>query len=213
MGSYCRSHFSTWDKHSRLYFTTSQNDPIWACGSHFKTCDKNSWSCVIKLWFNSFIVTSRVISHYVMNSTADISYHQKIPRFLYTKWHSECRQSPSMRSYGMVRGSHFSTWNKHSRSYFIILWYNSPFVTRRDIVLHVMIPTGDISLYYQGTPSFPSFRPENGIGTAYIYYRWDRIARCVGVIFQHEINTPGFISINRKITPHARFPFSQLEDS
>ena len=41
----------------------------------------------------------------------------------------------------------------------------------RNIVLHVMIPVGDISLCYQGTPRFPSFWPENGIGNAYIYYR------------------------------------------
>ena len=33
---------------------------------------------------------------------------------------------------------------------------------------------------------FPFLKPRKGLANACIHYRWDRIAWCVGVIFQHE---------------------------
>ena len=70
--------FLTWDKHPRSYFIMSQNNPLWTCGSHFTTWDKNSWGYLIKLWFNSFIVTSnRVISLYTRWTQLEIFHNTK----------------------------------------------------------------------------------------------------------------------------------------
>ena len=46
------------------------------------------------------------------------------------------------------------------------------------------------------------FGPDNGILNAYIYNRWDRIAWCVGVIFQRKMSIPGVISLYHRTTPH-----------
>ena len=46
------------------------------------------------------------------------------------------------------------------------------------------------------------FQPRKGLANACIQYRWDRIARCVGIILRHEVSTPRVISLYHILTPN-----------
>ena len=66
-----------------------------------------------------------------------------------------------------------------------------------DIVLHwtepeICVTSWEVSLLH----------PSKGLTNTCIQYRWDRIAWCVGVIFQHEGRTPRVIILYHLMTPH-----------
>ena len=126
-----------------------------------------------------------------------------------------------MGTYCMVCRSQFSTWDKRSRSSFIIFGYNSPFFLPDDRYCI----TCDLLIWIYFTFSKAN---ENGLTNAYIHYGWDRIAlvcrnhfstwdkhsrnyfiksqnnspyECVGVISQHCIRTARVISSYYDISP------------
>ena len=141
--------------------------------------------------------TSRDIVLHVMNPTGDISHYQVIPLWS-SKWHNECIHSPSMRPYCVVFGNHFSTWDKHSRSFFIILGHNFPFLTRRQILYYLWRTHLHIFHIFKGFP----FLSNKWLNEC-IYSLWTTAYSMVcRSHFQREIWIPGVISLYHIITPH-----------
>ena len=91
------------------------------------------------------------------------------------------------------------TWIKHWQRHFIILWYNSAFITQ----IYILYYNEHNRRYVLHHGRFPLLQPRKGLTNTCIQYRWDRIAWCgVGVTFQHEGSTPRFISLYHIMTPY-----------
>ena len=102
--------------------------------------------------------------HYIIiqlsfhNPNTDIVSKWTQPEISVTSWEvspssttqgfSKCMHLISMRPYCMVCGSHFPTWGKHSQSYSLISYTNSPYacvrlIEQREISTHVVISYND----------------------------------------------------------------------
>ena len=80
----------------------------------------------------------------------------------------------------------------------MILWCNSAFITQ----IQIMYYNEHNRRYVLHHGRFPLLQPRKGLTNTCIQYRWDCIAWCVGVIFQHEGSTPRVISLYHIMTPH-----------
>ena len=87
------------------------------------------------------------------------------------------------------------TWIKHWQRHFIILWYNSAFITQIQILYY----NEHNRRYVLHHGRYPLLQPRKGSTNTCIQYR---IAWCVGVIFQHEGSTPRVMSLYHIMTPH-----------
>ena len=139
------------------------------CEGYFTKWDKHSQCDLIIFWYNYPSVTSRDMSYYMRWSQQQMSV-----------WESLCN----------VRWALF--WRN-----FIILWYKSPFVTRREIFLHVINRAGDFAFYYQRIPRFVR------------KMAWDICLlslsmRPYSLFCRSQINTPEIISKYQRLTPNKR---------
>ena len=82
----------------------------------------------------------------------------------------------------------------------------TPFSHLEEIHLHNQSTTYDIFHHINGCLLFC---PNNSMANVDIYYRWDRIALCAGIIFQCAASTPGVISSYHDMIPF----FMQQRDS
>ena len=76
----------------------------------------------------------------------------------------------------------------HPGSYFMVSWDSFPFSTWRNLITE-----GLPNVYFIILTVLTEACPDNGIANTYVYYRWDRIAWCIRVIFQREVSTPTVI--------------------
>ena len=96
-------------------------------------------------------------------------------------------------------GSHYAMWDEHSWRNFIILWYKSLFVTRREICFHMWLTEREILHFI--IKGFPVFVRKMA---------WDICLhslsmRPYSLSCRSQINTPEIISKYQRITPNTRF--------